>query len=135
MGTTAEHLTQTHQSESAKKIKSIDPVEDAAMYRAYQAARVAEKNEAARMARMRRERLSGKLCDRATADNAVVSVVNAMRSALARATSYLPSDLSGPERTRCEAAVRAAIQKSLADAAAILMESATAIRAKSRAPE
>ncbi len=106
-------------TKAGRKIKSFT---DEGLSHQYQVARVAEKNEAARMAMLRSDRLSRKLCDRATADNAMNSIVNAVRSALARVSGYLPSDLTGQERMRCEAAMRVAIQKALADAAAIVAE-------------
>ena len=94
-------------------------------------ARTAEKVEGARMRQLKRQRLAGELCSRQEADAAMVAIVSAVRASLGRATGYLPSDLTTAERTRCDAAIRSATLRTLADAAEQLNQSQFRLESKS----
>lgn len=127
------HLTPEHQQEAGRKPRQSSPrpasskvgaagaADDDRWAQQYQQARTMEKVESAKMRKLKRERLSGILVLRTEADSAMASIVGAVRAALSLAPGYLASDLTPNERQRCEAALRASIQRAMADAASALV--------------
>jgi len=96
----------------------------------YQQARTMEKVESAKMRKLKRERLSGTLVERKEADAAMAAIVASVRAALSTCTGHLSSDLTSTERVRCESAIRAAIQKAMADAARALSDASARMDAQ-----
>jgi hypothetical protein len=131
MGSKRPHLTRKHQVAAARHARGfrglggdkLRGVDDETRSQAeviigqYNQGRTLKIIEQAKYQQLKRKKEEGLLVDRADVEAALNTSDTVFRAALSRATGYLSSDLTPVEREHCEFAMRAAIQRALADAA------------------